>query len=320
MAYQLEPHDSVETEVRRVAAEALDGALTQLESLQGSDAETIEEAVHEVRKRCKEARGLARLVRPGLGHHFGRFDCLVRDAAAELSSIRDAHVVLETFEHLRGTLDRPDDHRLDKIGRTQARIAKRATKSIRGGDPRIDRAHALLTKARRRIDRWEMDEGFGSIARGLEVSYRRGRRRLERAGKEPTDEAMHEWRKTVKTLWYEVRLLEAAAPSLLTPLVERLDELSQALGDDHDLAVLIERLVADPDRFGTGGGLKRTVRLARHRQDDLRTHSFRLGATIYAETPSAFVKRIGTYWATTVELGPETGAVPGGAANENLGY
>ncbi|MCP5024933.1 MAG: CHAD domain-containing protein [Actinomycetia bacterium] len=288
-----------------MAIEALDHALHLLESLAGADPDAIEEGVHEVRKRTKEVRGLARMLRPALGHRYRRFNTLVGDAATELSSIRDAHVVLDTFEHLREAAHRPNDPKLDRIGRQQARLARHATRSIQRGDVRIHRAHALLGKARRRVLRWEIDGGFEALAGGLETTYRRGRRGLRRARNENSDDSVHQWRKAVKHLWYEVRLLEESAPSVLSPLVGRLDELAESLGNDHDLAVLIERVVADPDRFGTGGGVKRTVKLARRRQQDLRAHSFRLGATIYAESPGAFNRRMAAYWAATTELGPE---------------
>jgi CYTH domain-containing protein len=61
------------------------------------------------------------------------------------------------------------------------------------------------------------------------------------------------------------------------------------------------------------------VRLARSQQDDLRRRAFRLGATVYAETPGAFGRRIGTYWRRTVELGPElaTGGIAELTGDEN---
>lgn len=46
----------------------------------------------------------------------------------------------------------------------------------------------------------------------------------------------HEWRKRVKYGWYHMRLLTDASPAILSPLEERLHDLSDALGGDHDLA------------------------------------------------------------------------------------
>lgn len=128
---------------------------------------------------------------------------------------------------------------------------------------------------------------------------------MKKAQRDPTDDRMHEWRKAVKNLWYQVRLLRDAAPSLLRPLGRRLDDLAEALGDDHDLAVLIQRLEDEPERFGGRKASTEAVRLARTAQEDLRIRAFRLGATVYAEPTTGFVARIETYWTNTVELGPE---------------
>ena len=57
-------------------------------------------------------------------------------------------------------------------------------------------------------------------------------------GFEPT--GVHEWRKRTKDAGYHVRLLRDAAPSILEPLEDRFHDLSDALGDAHDLVVICE--------------------------------------------------------------------------------
>ena len=313
MAYRLEPTIQVGRELHRVARERLDDALYRLDSVtDATEPAELEEVVHEVRKRCKEVRALARLVRGNLGAEFGRFNGLVRGAALELASIRDAHAVLATFDDLRAATETVDDEKLSEVRRQQAALADDASRGLRSGDPRIVSARTALTKARRRVKKWDVPEGFGSLAPGLRANYRRGRREMAFARKEPRDNHIHEWRKAVKNLWYQTRLLELAAPSVLTPLVARLDDLAEALGDDHDLAVLVERLENDPAAFGGKKAVKRAVRLARAQQQDLRARAFRLGATVYAERPDAFVARIATYWKATLTLGPEV--IAGGIA------
>ena len=107
----------------------------------------------------------------------------------------------------------------------------------------------------------------------------------------------------MKNLWYQVRLLEDAAPSVLRPLAASLDGLGEALGDDHDLAVLVSRLESDgterPD------DTRHAIELARDQQTELRSRALRLGATIYAEKTPAFVDRLTAYWTIADALGPE---------------
>lgn len=305
MAYRLDPSMSTRDEVRRVADERLGEAIVLLDELRGSSPAEIEDAVHEVRKRCKETRGLARLVRPALGDDFARLNHTVRDAANELSSIRDAHALLGTFDDLRETTGRSEDPMLDLVRSRQAASADAATRAINAGDRRIKDARQLLVEARSQVRDWEIPDGFEPLGEGLAHTYRRGHRAMKRTRRRPTDDRMHEWRKAVKNLWYQVRLLRAASPSLLGPLSHRLDDLAEALGDDHDLAVLIQRLELEPDRFGGDAAAGEAVRLAREAQEDLRARAFRLGATIYAEPTTALVARVEAYWTNAVELGPE---------------
>ena len=249
MAYVLEPTMSVTREVQRIARERIDEALDLLDTLNRADSD-VERVVHDVRKRCKEVRAVARLVRASLGDEFRRFNRLVGDAADTLAPIRDAHAVLATFDDLRtaGTLAAGvESVDLDDVRSAHATAAEAATDGMNGGDPRIEQARRLLVIAGESIDDWKVDDGFVTLGAGIEETSRTGRRDLRRARKKPTDDRLHEWRKSVKNLWYQTRLVQRVAPSVLQALVASLDDLAEALGDDHDLAVLIERLRSDPD-------------------------------------------------------------------------
>ena len=303
--FRLEPKPSMQSDLRAVAQGRLDVAIEALSGLEGAHPDEIEEAVHSARKRCKEARGLARLIQPALGAEFGRFNGLVRDAAVELSTIRDAHAMLATFDELRSAADHTYTADLREVRSHQARTAKEATDSISAGDPRIVRALELLSEARSGIDDWEIPDGFEPIGGGLAKTYKRGKRALRKARRNPSEPTLHAWRKAVKNLWYQVRLVEAASPVVLVPFVASLDDLAESLGDDHDLAIIIERLLADPSRFGGGSKVERAVDLARRQQEDLRRRALRLGATLYTEPTGDFVRRIESYWNTTLEHGPE---------------
>lgn len=302
MGYVLDPTEAVRREVRRIAAERLDDAIEQLDAVIAGSAD-VETAVHDVRKRCKETRGLARLVQPALGDEFRPFDRIVRDAANQLSAMRDAHALLATLDSLLKAHGL--DGQLRSVRDHQAILAAEATSAIEAGDERIVSARNLLVEARDRSQEWKLTGGFDAIAEGLTATYRRGRRALRTAQDDPTDEHLHEWRKSVKHLWYQTRLLREASPSMIGPLIDELDGLADALGDDHDLAVLVASLDADPDRFGTPDTVDHARRVAREQQHQLRTPAFRTGVVIYAERPSRFGSRITAYWQLAGHLGPE---------------
>lgn len=296
MAYRLEPSDPLDEELSRVAGECLDDALGRLEGL-GTESGSIESAVHEVRKRCKELRGLARLVRPALGEGYSTLNAEVRDAAKELSSIRDAHAVLGTIEDLQESLGAEQAEVLDPIRAHQTVQIEIATHDLHADDPRITQAAARLRLARELVGAWPLIDDVTILEEGLARTYRRGRKALKRARKHPSDESVHDWRKRVKYLWYHARLLEPADPDGLGPLVADLDELSDLLGDDHDLAVLVEQLEAGRGADALAGAdIDGAIDLARERQAELRSAALDLGRRVYADAPPAFVERLIAPW------------------------
>ncbi len=308
MGFRLAHAEPVGRGLRRVVAERLDDAVERLDHLADLDPVDTEGAVHAVRKRAKEVRGVLRLARPGLGQEYSRANGALQAAAAELSSLRDAQALAVTFRDLR-RVERDRCAPRAELDRLQAVLDRRAADAGRAvvgaDDPRIIRARHGFVVVRKRLKRWDLPDGFSAVAGGLETTYRRGRQALRSARRDPTDEHFHEWRKAVKHLWYQVRLLEPVAPSVLGPLVDRLDDLADALGDDHDLAVLVALLSGNGEDFPDEAQAHAGTELARHHQQDLRRRAVGLGARVYAEKPKAFVDRMELYWRVDRDLGRE---------------
>lgn len=320
MAYRLQRDESLPVGVRRIARELVDEALDLLDD----PGEEIEESVHQVRKNCKMLRGLIRLVRPGMGDVYTEANVTFRDAARELASIRDAHALLATFDDLVAAVGdrRPDS--TDALRHVRAELAARAdaasaavrtTTGTTGSgavdsdgtavDDRILRARDLLAAGRHGIDEWPLTDDVDVIRDGIAKTYRRGRDRLRDSMFTPTDELLHQWRKRVKYTWYHVRLLRDAAPSVLRPLTGRLHDLSDALGDDHDLAVLLEQMRADVDAFGGDEVLRETTAVVDVVREDLQQRAWRLGSRLYVEPPATFSERLAGYWRAWLEHGDE---------------
>ena len=299
MAFRFRHSETAEDGIRRIAAERLDAALERIDGLGDLPADEVEAAVHDVRKRTKEVRGVLRLVRPVLGKEYGRCNRPLREGAGALAALRDAQALSATFADLRRAEGDRHDH-AEALEVVQRALTARAEGALGGrierDDARVVTARQHIAGVRERVDRWQLPSGFDALVDGLQDTYRRGRRGLREARRDTTDERMHEWRKAVKHLWYQARLLEPTAPSVLAPLVDRLDDLSDALGDDHDLAVLVHDLGEDPERFGDEDQVGAAVDLARHRQADLRERAFALGSRLYVEKPKAFVGRMRDYW------------------------
>ncbi len=285
--FELDPAETIPDGITRVLNDVFNDAASHLDAMDSADAVDIEQAVHQFRKRCKELRAVVLLVRPALGPAFRRFNHLVRDASAELSASRDAHVMLETIDSLVAGTDHSAD--ITAIRDQQLAVAEAATTALQRGAPNQDRARRLLIEARNEADAWDLPDSTVPIADGLKRTYRRGRRALRTAERLPTDDHMHEWRKSTKNLWYETRLLITADRTVMAALVKDLHAIGDLVGEDHDLAVLIER-VGD-DEVGLV-----VCELARTRQHALRKQALRLGKHIYNESPRDFVDQIVSGW------------------------
>lgn len=296
MGYQWEVGEGIAGGFRRIAADELTAAI---EGLADPSVQGVETTVHGARKHCKKVRGLARLVRPGLAKaDFRAVNQGTRDAAAELSSFRDAHALLATFDRLlvepAGELERLD---LTTVREELARRADDASRAVAdGGDEKVQTALAGLEAVRELVAGCEVDDDVDVLLAGARTTYERGRGAMSQAAKGEHDEDLHEWRKREKDLWYATRLLAPSAPAVLGPQAKLLHVLSEDLGDDHDLAVLADLVGVDPEAFGGEEAARPALERAARSRADLQHHAFGLGAQAYAESPKAFTRRLKAYW------------------------
>ena len=96
-----------------------------------------------------------------------------------------------------------------------------------------------LKKSHTRLQQLALQEtGWSAIAPNLHRIYRQGRERFYTAYDEGSDTAFHEWRKRVKDLWYDTRLLKRLWPPVMDAFEDEAHRLSSLLGDSHDIAEL----------------------------------------------------------------------------------
>ena len=308
MSYQWKADEGVADGFRRIAGEELEAAIA---GLSDPGVRGIEPTVHDVRKRCKKVRGLARLVRPGLGASYQIINGAARDAAAQISPIRDAHAVLGSFDRLLASID--GDVPTGGLFAVRAELSRRgneASQSVASHDAAVHASLEGLIALRALVADCEVDDDVDVVMAGLTTTYRRGAEAMVRARNAVDDEALHDWRKREKHLWYAARLLTPWAPAVLGPESRLLHVLSEDLGDDHDLAVLTDLIDVDPDAFGGEAATQAAADLAATARAALHEHAFGLGVQVYAESPKAFRRRFRTYWKTWSR---HDGALPDGS-------
>ncbi len=313
--------------LRRMALGQLDLALGLLGGEDGIAPD--EEAVHETRKALKRLRAMVRLVQYELGAQaFARESTALREAGRRLAGARDAEVMVATLD---GLLER-HPRKLGQRGgirKLRTRLVwerERAEERTLGEEAIRSEVISELRAVRWRISGWRLPdrEGIQWLEPGLKHLYGQGRRRYRRAarGRGDRGRALHEWRKRVKDLRYAAEMLDRGEPAgasgkahrrkrkrgrrrrrrdepsgaqHMRKLARRADELAETLGEEHDLALLSERVSArrgPSTNVHLGRGARKVLlrQIARRRRE-LRRRALRDGARLYRRRPKRFVRR-----------------------------
>jgi CHAD domain-containing protein len=286
MLFHFKKSESPARAVRRVCREHIGEALECLRKSRHSA------AIHGVRKEIKKLRAILRLVREGISRgDYRRTKKALHRSADRLAASRDARVMLQAFEQLAGGRAA---RRFPKILKSLQKYRRRETSRFRDKDS-IAVARKNLQKTTRRWARLKIKAaGWAAIEPGLQESYRRGWQACKLARRQPSAEHFHEWRKQVKNFWHQLRLLWPAWPAAARSLTERLEQLGELLGEEHDLALLKQFIAAHcANEAGEAVALNRLIEA---RQKKLRAAALELGSRLYAETPAMICHRLGIYW------------------------
>lgn len=288
--------------MRRITLSEFDVAINGV-----THADDIDLGVHEARKALKRIRGLLRLVRDEIGYEVYRNENVVlRDIGRILAPVRDSNVLVRTFGDIDDTYGsaispaasadinaflRLNHRRLRASVVDDQQCMADLVVSLKSSRSRFAGHGSPSNPAQGAVIRDE----FASIAGGLARVHRRGRRAMKRADEDRDTASLHEWRKRVKYLRYQTESLTPLWPQLLDAYANRLDELGEVLGDEHDLAVLGSTLA---DRSPTSPEVTTVMNvLIDHMRAPLQERAFTLGRSIYTESTDAFVTRMGSYWA-----------------------
>jgi CHAD domain-containing protein len=280
MSFELEKQDRDLTALlRRVADRELGRALAHAHGADG--------AVHDSRKRVKKLRALLRLVRAGFP--AAQAECrLLGDAARRLSTIRDAEVMLAVHDRL--APDQPDSP-------LRAHLA--ATLDAARSDP----AQATHTQTFRDtlssvLDRATTWRVRGDDARVLRNGLARTRRRallaMDAALDDREGEPMHDFRKRVKDIWYQARLLSPVWPAIMDPMADEAGDLGEMLGDHHDLIVFALLLDTLPDTLAAPAAELRSR--AAHARAAIEARAFPMGRLLLAGDPRAVAALWCDWW------------------------
>ena len=131
-----------------------------------------------------------------------------------------------------------------------------------------------MNKAATRIADWKLTaKEFDGIEGGLVATYRQARKSMFAGYRDPTAENFHEWRKQAKYHDFHMRLLAELWKPVMNSLLKETDELSDALGDDHNLDVLHKTLLQSPKKYGKKRDIQVLLGLIDRRSAELRAEA-----------------------------------------------
>jgi CHAD domain-containing protein len=298
MAYRLERAESVIQGLKRIVRREMEAAAAPLlnrKNRTGKKKPERDEAIHEARKSVKKTRAVLRLVRAELGDMQARENAQLQDVSHRLSTFRDALVTVETFDDLK---DKYKSETRQKLRSVRAGLMKRRNQTAQIEDAAVilQGAGAALRNTAKRVDGWPLKtEEYAAIGPGFEETFRAGRKALARVRKDPRAENFHELRKKIKDHWYHVRLLEGPLASM-SAYEKKLKDLEDWLGDDHNLVVLRETIMSDPEAYGKPKDIDLVLQLIEKRQKKLRKRSLSLARRVYDRKPRAFNRRVERLW------------------------
>ncbi|MDE0076321.1 MAG: CHAD domain-containing protein [Caldilineaceae bacterium] len=294
MNFILIPEEAPSDSLRRIAYEQIGGAIAQLQRK-----DDLNEGIHEARKHFKRVRALLRLTRGALPAETYVFEnqCF-RDLGRLLSPIRDSAVYIETLDLLR------DSHRELIADDAFLRLRKRLVGEHRTllnefaqDEQRQESIIGSLRCAQPRVAEWHFQQSEFSMFRGgLLRIYGRGRAEKVAAFSQPTTECFHAWRKRVKYLWYHLQILQPLWPAQLKAVERDCDRLADRLGEEHDLAVLLDTPSVRELLESRSEGADLLFSAVFRERERQRRAAIPLAQRIYVENARQFVDRIEGYW------------------------
>jgi CHAD domain-containing protein len=292
MSYRLDPAMPMSEALRRVAFAELEIAHSAL-----ATPPERHSGVHSARKCLKRLRSLLLLARPGMPEPvFASLTDRLGSIAKGLAAARDAAALIDAIDKLeRETGSGPGLGPLQSL-RGWLHKRRHAAEQNLEKSAASDAMRGLLELRPAFAGLAVYPDDFHALAKGLRQCYRATRESFRKAFDAGRDEELHEWRKGVQHHWRQMQLLAPCWPSELTARAESARSLSQNLGDDHDISLLM-RLVSTPTMmFGSPEETAAFLKRCRKRHRALRKEARQQGERLFAERARPFAERIETYW------------------------
>ena len=227
MTFRLQPEQAVENGLKQIVRRQLKSALHEMDDF----GDHCDDKVHNVRKCCKKARAVLRLLRDGLAKRvFHKENVRLRDGARPLAAVRDAKVLAQALDTLLNA-DRTSFRAFGSVRRFLEKNKQSVVRSALQDRVAVAELRHSLKMARSRPHRLQVSGDIWVVVhRGLVRVYDAGHRALAAAAADRAVRKLHEWRKQAKYLRYQLEILLPLWPERVKELACQSVELKRRFG------------------------------------------------------------------------------------------
>jgi CHAD domain-containing protein len=294
MAYRIKRKEAVDKGLRRIVRSQLRRAA----KVAGDKSRPQEERVHELRTRLKRSRAALALISKGVGRRDARkVDRVLRDNGRRLARPRDLAVQAHTFRILAARLAHElPVGLLERVRGVGERLRRKLKPKAVERD--LKKTARALCRLARQAGPWRVAHGNRAVAKGVVATYKRARRAMTIVRDDPTPERFHDWRKQVKVMSNQLKIVARAVPELAATLAPKLERLGEILGQIHDLDCAAATAERHPRWFGSEADRDAVRALVAEHRVLLERDAFPLAETVFAGRARDVRELIETAWTT----------------------
>ncbi|MDR8390520.1 CHAD domain-containing protein [Aliifodinibius sp. S!AR15-10] len=234
-------------------------------------------------------RALIRLIRTPLGEEdYKQLNLFFRDMSRFVSELRDTHVIILILQHVateaHSVRHKDIEQGLDELQRREQRLLEKAEEK----NAFEEMANSLEENCESFLERDLIADNLPDLRPGVQEIFRNGREKFNLANEDGTKEHFHEWRKEVKYLLHIFQILNYYWPEELDINGKSLTQLSDYLGEEHDLA-LFDTLLRDDDFGPLLSNKKAMTSYVDQKRSFLQRSALNLGGFIYSKSEEEFI-------------------------------
>lgn len=282
--------DDLSEGIRRLMEEQVSSCQISLKDLQ---LHNLHETLHELRKSFKKLRAILRLIRPLImEENYQKNNVFYRDLGREISEVRDSTAILEALQQLKLSCHKNIDANEFNIPLRSLAHNRKKLENEFLQRKRLDYIRKQLQYKLPEPVIGGAIQSFEQLLPGLKKIYKTGQQALHLSQTTRATEHLHDWRKKVKYLLYQLDIFLPVPPQLKRDL----DILSNLLGVDHDFSIIEKQIGNNMVEFESAPEQALLTALLSYRRNQLQTKALAKGQHFYQENPDVFVEKINTYW------------------------